>query len=240
MVAFLKLSAQASTFWWLTWRKIFLGVWWQMKWCKCFFSFLFFCDVLFFFSPLGFTCKKSNRITEGLCFLFDLSWEGISKELRQIFFKSFLETCTLGKSLLLSSVVARNFYHGQTSIICVKTEKPLLSFARVTSSISDFTAYFKNCFLNYKCCCSSALLQAQAYIPCILLLLVLLLLFGGEAACSGTESCSHVLKVVVKRNKVSLVICSGRRRSSFSFIRERAFRCLLPETGVNIDLLIQW
>lgn len=95
-------------------------------------------------------------------------------------------------------MVVRNLYHGQTSIICVKTEKPLLSFARVTSLISDFMAYFKNCFLKYKCCCSSALLQAQAYIPCILLL-VLLLLFGGEAACSGTESCSHVVKVVVKR-----------------------------------------
>jgi len=93
-------------------------------------------------------------------------------------------------ALLLAGVLVRNFYPGQSINVCVKTEKPLLAFARVAFLISDFTAYFKNCFLSYRCCCSSALLCAQAYIPCILLLL----LFGGEATCSGTRRRSDVGK----------------------------------------------
>lgn len=57
-------------------------------------------------------------------------------------------------------------------------------------------AYFKNYFLKFKFCCSSAFLSAQVYIPPI----VLLLLFGGEATCSGTESCSDVVKWLSKES----------------------------------------
>lgn len=63
-------------------------------------------------------------------------------------------------------MVLRNFCLGQDTV-CVKTEKPLLSVARITFLVSDFVILLIIAFLNADAAAVTALLCVQVYIPCV-------------------------------------------------------------------------